>query len=542
MKKFILSLLFLYNIIPLLAINNGIKVLKKDFNSCINNVQIDTCKTKIKYVKNYGAIGDGYADDTQAIQRALDDGHGIVILEKKHKIEASLINSNNNVITYFGDGKSEIISSSISSPKFTNTSNLSLKNIKTTAPFLALNESTENYDNLIIENCDILGVELMIGNPAVLTFNNIYNYAIKTLGNFTVKNMTIKNSNFESSLVFYMASSFDGNIEKLFFVNNNVLNFRNYVIAPMKVNNIYFTDNTIDGNLSTPGNNYRVLFRTGTEKAIVQNNSFKNIKSYSKTNKAGKKIGGASTVIYGSGGDLYYQNNKIENITGDANSHIIADKSSSIANWVIRDNIFDQTLVINQKLQAIIKAGNNKIDISNNIFITPKMTSIQYGYKRRVLGDSVKKNFISNNQFLNVESVIVIQLLGNLENVIIKGNKLIGMTNPLNHTSSFDRRCRFISVMNTKLNNTLKNITISNNFIQNISKDGSLFFSNTFKGGGIYNLKFINNSMSSGEVMLRYRNIKKYPIHSLDILYNSLPTKMLIEETPNINSQIILKK
>lgn len=60
-------------------------------------------------VLDFGAIGDGIADDTSSIQAALDDSTGVFLPEGTYKITAALRMNDNNFI--FGCGRGSVISS-----------------------------------------------------------------------------------------------------------------------------------------------------------------------------------------------------------------------------------------------------------------------------------------------------------------------------------------------------------------------------------------------------------------------------------------------
>jgi hypothetical protein len=98
-------------LIPKINFKNGGSTPTGAVNRTINQKSQDYVS-----VKDFGAIGDNVADDTVAIQAALDAFKGIHIPQGNYKITAPLNLNDNNFI--FGEGRGSILTSTHNGPVF----------------------------------------------------------------------------------------------------------------------------------------------------------------------------------------------------------------------------------------------------------------------------------------------------------------------------------------------------------------------------------------------------------------------------------------
>lgn len=467
---------------------------------------------KIKYVCDYGAIGDGVANDREAIQAALDDGDGVVVLMKKHYLGtgqyAKLDNRNSNHLTYFGEGKSELIGTS-NTRKIDNYANLKITNIKSDGGgFLLLWK--EYYDYLEISNCEINNNTI---RPIVYIVDK---------NNPVVTNIRISNNSFRNSRIAILDRITS---ESIVFSHNRVENFQGYVLriqfnnALSNVKKIVFDHNFVDGNM-TDSKNVRVLQALAKESIHYTNNVIKNLSFFE----------GEFSLFYSSQGSVFMSNNHFENIISNY-QHLIQDKGHASSIWSIHDNVFDQRRVddpnpVERGNASIINIANNTSIISNNIFLNPRTNSIVLGNSAfKKSGDPFPKNcLISNNSFISTENHSIITIMQSAQDITIQGNKIDKLSNPLGKLGNKESAPRFIAVMNTINDGFIYNITISDNVLNGIDKDGTLLWSYSLDVAiGIKSVKFLRNYMDSGEALIRFR---VNPIASGEIIFNVLPAGM----------------
>ncbi|GEQ87243.1 hypothetical protein ULMS_27510 [Patiriisocius marinistellae] len=480
-------------------------------NTIISNKDVKPKKYfgKTKFVKDYGAIGDGIKDDTKAIQSALDDGNGTVILQKTHKISASLINRNKNVITFQGQGKAEILATENSFFKFENFNDITISEVKANPPFLNL-IGEDNYDTVKILNCDI---HADISKTPVAK-----NYAILATGSQHIAGIDMNYNSFTNTTVFYAAKELS--TSKLEMKDNVIKNFKSFVIAIKNSDYTYFENNKIDGCMSGT-KSVRVLLRTGLKETHFKNNLIENINSNVMT-----------SVIYSSSGTLFCDKNTFNNIKGDGNSYIIADKSSSKQKWFITNNTYDQQKVVDQKLNGFISGGNNEVIIENNNFKNAGQKLIQLGTTSK---DSIstKISIIKNNKFQGIRYPGCINLTFNTGPVLIEGNEVNDFKNPKKIRSLHDAMCRFVNFTNTSAKYTLGEVTIQNNELKNVDENSSLVWFNSKNGGGISKIIIKNNNMDSGKYLINYRNNETKP--NIQLIGNSINSTIRIENKVNEN-------
>lgn len=470
---------------------------------------------RIKYVGDYGAVGDGEANDTRALQDALDDGDGIVALMKKHNLGSGVLkNHNSNFITYFGEGKSELIGTN--TRKIDNYANIKITNVKSDdGGFLALWK--EYYDYVEISNCEI-------------TNNTIRPIIYLIRDNFpVVKSIIISHNSFINSriaILDYVES------ESIIFRHNRIENFQGYVLRVQfnngfsKVDKVVFDHNFVDGNM-TNSKNVRVLQALAKESIHYTNNVVKNLAFF----------GGEFSLFYSSQGSAFVSNNSFVNIRSK-HQHLIQDKSTKNSIWNIHGNVFDQRLVEDltdpekKGNASIINSYNNTCHISNNIFLSPKTNSIVLGNSAfKKTGDAFPKNcLISNNSFIDTENHSIIIIMQSARDITIQGNKIDNLSNPLKKPGNKEIYPRFIALMNTINEGHVKNVIIRDNVITR-SEDGEdgdlsehvtlLWCYSIDAAIGAESIKFLNNYMQYGEALIRFR---VNSILSGDIISNVLPS------------------
>lgn len=465
---------------------------------------------KVKNVRDYGAIGDGIADDTAAIQKALDDGDGTVILLKKHSITRSLVNNNSNTITFQGIGKAEILSPDNAFYKIKNNASLKISEVNVSPPFIEL-IGTKTYETLEITNCII--------HTDLDHVPRTKNYALKASGSATIQHIVFSENTVANTTVIY--ANKDTKAHTLTFKGNTITNFKSFVMAMQNCNAMFVEGNIISGALSGT-KSVRVMLRTGLNETHFKNNTIENINTDVMT-----------SVLYSSSGTLYCKNNVFKNIRGNGNSYVISDKSSSKEKWYIEDNIFDQDGVENQLLKGLIKGGNNEVIIKENTFKNNKMKAIQLGTTKPEHVNS-EPAVIANNQFIDSENPVCISLTFATGPVIIKDNTVKGIKNIILKKANNDASCRFISINNTKELYTIGPVEILNNTVENVDQNASLLWLNSKNGGGISNISIANNTMNSGKQLIKYRNKETKP--SITYKDNKMPSRMQLENITNNNA------
>lgn len=456
-------------------------------------------------VSLWGAVGDGVADDTTAIQQAVtfagNTGLPIKLMER-HKI-TSTINLSGNV-TIIGNNTVFVTSGLLTSIyAFTSTANninisgISINNIS------GMLYQTSSFATMIIDNCYYNGV------PDVVT-----NYFVNIVPILTGTKVAITNNTMEKCTVFY---SDRFTCDDLIVDDNTVIDGTRFLVRTLpnhgalptgaeSPKRVSFCRNSINGvntGLTVLGDNVaRVLQISAIEKITMNDNYI----YYLRTNDA-------ATVLYWSFGSLDFFRNIVKRIEGVEGG--VHDKSGIESNtygykFNSGDNVFDQSEVIVYSLETIFKIyALSNFTTSGDKFISCRCPA--YRVYQSVDISTTPENFTFKNvEVYDHKYPVVVQAIQQCKNINVDGIKVNKISNTDGIVVNGESRLRLVDLYMTFNNSRgIENVLIQNcNIIDSSSNFVFLFaYKNVVSTTGfIRNVFMKNNTTLQNEAMCRFIN------------------------------------
>lgn len=455
-------------------------------------------------VSLWGAVGNGVADDTVAIQQAVtfagNTGLPIKLMER-HKI-TSTINLSGNV-TIIGNNTVFITSGSLTSIyAFTSSANnikisgISINNIS------GMLYQTSSFSSMIIDKCYYSGVD-----------NVVTNYFVNIVPVLTGSNVVITNNTMEKCTVFY---SDRFTCDDIIVDDNTVIDGTRFLVRTLpdhgalptgaeSPKRVSFCRNSINGvntALTDKSNVARVLQISAIEKITMNDNYIYHLNTT-----------GAATVLYWSFGSLDFFRNTVKRIEGvEGGVHDKSDIESNTYGYKfnVGDNVFDQSEITTSTVEAIFKIYSLSNFVATNDKFIGCRCPIYRVYQSVDVGITP-----SNFTFMNVEVYdhkypVVVQCIQQSKNVNIDGIKVNKISNPDGIVVNGESRIRLVDLyMSFNNSKGIENVIIQNsNIIESSSNFVFLFaYKNAVSTTGfIRNVFMKNNTTLQNEAMCRFLN------------------------------------
>jgi hypothetical protein len=311
-------------------------------------------------VKDFGAVGDGVANDTAAIQAALNTGRSVFIPEGSFFFNLPLYYTANDQ-AIFGEG---------------NTSILKHRGIGSSGPSWI---ETSGFDNVSLVNLQIDGgYTTQAGNPGLWVTNGSVNVAVDSVyfngGNQVVylgdcSDVKVVNSSFYKTGF--------GVIQRQGFTSSNVL---------------------VDGNTCLDAYldfvEANCISTNPSENWVISNNTYNTNSNFPSANRDRLFVG--ITSVRG----VVITGNTVKKSAGDAAIHL----EDTLGDTIIADNVFDNCLTSGGNLGYIflLNTAENTI-VSNNIFLRTDAT-LPAAYALSVNSDVYSFALIASGNLVRGES------------------------------------------------------------------------------------------------------------------------------------------
>lgn len=455
-------------------------------------------------VSLWGAIGDGVADDTAAIQQAVtfagNTGLPIKLMER-HKI-TSTINLSGNV-TIIGNNTVFVTSVSLTSIyAFTSTANnINISGISINNISGMLYQSTD-FDTMNINYCYYSGVS-----------NVVTNYFVRIMPILTANKVTIIKNNLQNCTIFFTDRF---TCDDLIVDDNEVIDGTTFLVRALSDHGalptgaecpkrISFCRNTVDGintALTDKSPVARVLQANAREKITMNDNYVYHLN----TTRAG-------TILYWSFGSVDFYRNIIKRI--ESTEGIIHDKSDIESNtygykFNSGDNVFDQSEVTGYSLEAVFKFyALSNFTTSGDKFIGCRCPAYRI-YQSVDIGTTPENFTFKNAEVYDHKYPVVVLCTQQSKNINIDGIKVNKISNPDGIVVNGESRLRLVDLY-MAFNNSkgIENVLIQNCNI--IESSSNFVFLTAYKNsasttGFIRNVFVQNNTTLQNEAMCRFNN------------------------------------
>jgi len=488
-------------------------------------IDLDTHQAKAVFPRGainaaqFGAVGDGVADDEAALQSALNyvSANDLKLgLLENHAISSLLtvsgsieLVSNSTVTTFTPTFSGDIFFSNCMDFKASNISfsgsnsfikqlssfnKIELQNIRPsfTADTASLNlfhtdSSTLTGDKLIINNCETVnGTPVFADNLAIdstIVTNNVFNTP--------------------TQFVFRILDQLStGACKNILFDNNWIL--------------------SMNGNHTDKSVTARCLQVEIDNVVIATNNLFDGAESTT-----------AANFVYLKKGSLICTGNTIKSISTINSISVIDDKGTTVDNstfMIISNNTFNQTIIpFANTPEAMIRINEKRnVSVHNNKF--RGLTCYPCRFYNSVDAGNYPENLsFSYNEIYDQEWPVACQVFQTIRNVAIKGNMIYSIKNPLAHLVNGETRPR-VADLNVTFSNGVDQdgITIEGNVVYETDTTAAvmtIFRNAAAVTSSIINVSVINNEMKEGTAGTLVRH-KTTTSGKVDIINNIGPSGM----------------
>lgn len=475
-------------------------------------------------VLDFGATGDGVADDTAALRSAINQAINLDLplrLAGKHFISSSLqVNGNLEIEEQFS--LSEISTSSPSIVLFDfDGARLKVCGLNTTG--LTLVKTTTDFDRIDIFNCTAQGLADSLSEYLFTTDANVVNYNQLHINNNTT---------------LYMSGMYADGLQggDLFFTHNVMQDSIRFILRALKGSTtgsrtISFTHNHIQGMNST-------LSDQSVAARVVQADAYQ-LTSVIENYVRDLQTTTAANLLYFSEGDLNCVNNLCYNAHGT--EAWIHDKGVGVGTHVIKMNTFDQSGVTDYTLDSAIKiySGHN-FSVSDNDFIGLRSPACWVYESVDIAGIRPENNAITSNKLRNIQYPFAFKLVQPSSNTIIQDNTLFDISNPDGIVQHGESVPKFLFIY-VSFNNgeDLENVNIDGNIMMNspaTSEFIEIYRHNVAQSSSIKNLFITNNTANNASTFCSFMG---QSIESCTIANNVGKTGC--QETRGVNLPIDLR-
>lgn len=405
-------------------------------------------------VKNLGAVGNGIADDTKAIQKAIDT-----------------VDKSGGGVVFFPSGTYKVTINAATSQAITIRSKLTLRGVGHKKSLIKLGDRQGNYNSILA------------GSTAESDLSHFAMYDIAIDGN-SINNPVMTESDVQGDSKFrYALRSFVGkmiHIERCRFTNQNnvntiTVNGENTISDITIKNNIFerIGGGSIDYDHST--------IYTHGKKIDISNNYFYSLN--------GASTNAARTAIEIHGDDHTVKGNVIDGFTNGIN---ITGYAKSSNNQSVTDNVIKEAYT-GITIWSYFDRGNTTNPALSNCMIANNKITLNINDWRKLWG-----NTSSAGIWLQPKSDAPIQNLSIVDNQIT-------FTNFAGQSSVKDNLANGINLWRYSSPNVLaENIRISGNQIKN-SLAAGIYISMRIKKGEISQNTIVNPGQSNGSFHDDYR-------------------------------------
>ena len=371
-------------------------------------------------VSDFGAVGDGVADDTAAIQAAINSAASqnlSVELMTAHVVSSTISITAPVVI---GGGRSYTnITAAFAGPVFESAASYCyIRNINVSggASFF---KQTANFEDIFIHNVN--------WSSAANTLDVHFFYT--DLSSMTGEILKIENCEMVNGVPIYMDNCAVDDIYIIGNIFNNPCQFvvRNLdQLASGASNNIYFDKNwvfSINGNLTDKSQTARCLQVECNNVLYVRDNILNGAESTT-----------AANFVYWLKSALVCSGNDVSSIKGTSSTSVIDDKGQTTDNGdfvIIANNSFDQTIVaLADSPEAMIRINEKRnVSVHNNKFRGLRCFPCRF-YHSVDTGRYPQNLSFSDNEIFDHKHPVACQVFQTIKNIAIKGNKIYSIKNP----------------------------------------------------------------------------------------------------------------
>ena len=421
-------------------------------------------------VKDFGAVGDGVADDTAAIQAAVtyaSSNNIRLMLGVSHLVSSSItVTGNVDIASAY---RATTITTTSAIDVFSSTaSNIRLNGIFVSGAKSLLYQSS-NCNDIEIIHCRFTGV----ANTANL-------YLFYTDSQLLTANVVRIKNCYASDCTPVFA---DGLAAELVEVANCVFeNTTQFVVRILDqlstgrtktfrlVNN--YASN-INGNMVSKAATARMFAVEADDVVYVENNILDGAESTT-----------AANFIYFKNGSLVCTGNVVRNVKTINSISVIDDKCVVTTNdyfLLIADNEFDQYAIAEaDHPEAIIRVNESRnVSVVNNTFRGVKAFATRF-YHSVDTGNYPENVTFVNNSIHDHAFPVVVQVFQNIKRTFISSNAVHKITNPNSTSVSARTECRIVDVYQTFSNGfNLDGVSICNNVL--VETSGVAFIATIYR-------------------------------------------------------------